>query len=249
MGLRHGMLGSQFFWSLSYKKWLTLSFKGISCEMWGKELANQLPSCVLSSSEGNAGALSLECKEKHPLLNLTRRLAVLCTLTVYTMGILKPERSNLSRGVTQSAVWTTTCLLEAILFWRIGSNPFKLSTVFSFFKRQKELVNDTGRLTTPHNGPLSPGQVQGGPSPETHCRTKCAYLDRRQGSSSMQLGLDARQNQKRAAESRAVVVRNTAQTLEPEGTVYTLANQKFQGLNFSPFCEMEIKPSLGFFGD
>lgn len=85
-------------------------------------------------------------------------------LTLYTIGILKPERPSLSRGHPVSG--EHDCLpSRAILFRRIGSNPFRLSTVCSF-KGQKELVNAPGRLTTPHNGLLFPGQVEGGPSPE-----------------------------------------------------------------------------------
>ena len=38
------------------------------------------------------------------------------------------------QGATQSVERTNACLLEAILFCIIGSNLFKLSTVFSFFK-------------------------------------------------------------------------------------------------------------------
>lgn len=108
-------------------------------------------------------------EKKNILLNLMRRLAVLCTSPLYTIGILKPERSSLSRGHPVSG--EHDCLpSRAILFWRIGSNPFRLSTVRSFFKWQKELVNAAGRLTTLHNDRLSPGQVEGGPSPEQSAR-------------------------------------------------------------------------------
>ena len=115
--------------------------------------------------------------------------------------------------------------------------------------------NAAGRLTTPHNGPLSPGQVEGGPSPEQSARsgqTPGPFLQAAKGSR----GSDARQAQQQSRRQQPDLGQwwlGTQHRLQPEYTVYMLANPTFNGLNFSvcppPCWKMEIKASLGFSED
>ena len=194
-------------------------------------------------------------EKKNILLNLMRRLAVLCTSPLYTIGILKPERSSLSRGHPVSGEHDRLPS-RAILFWRIGSNPFRLSTVRSFFKWQKELVNAAGRLTALHNDRLLSRSGGGRPIP----RAKRSCLDRPQGSSSSQ-GRAAGGRTPGRVGSRAGRQQpdlgqrwlGTQHRLEPDYMVCMPANPKFKGLPFSvyppPCWKMEIKASLGFFED
>lgn len=143
------------------------------------------------------------------------------------------------------------------MFCITGSKLFKLSTVSSFLKSQKELANDAGPLTTLHNGSLSSGQGRRVHPQGCSCRAKCPFLDRHQGSSihgkqsEGSQGLDARFSIRvRRQQLRIRQWWLKTQTLEPGCTVYMLANKRLiNNLSVFPLSKMVVNPSLSFYRD